>query len=72
MQTASSASYVSAAFESEFPKLLRFFNDLWSRVNKFQVAIGGEKCDEGGFEAKMKDAALKKFKDAYLARALSR
>ena len=52
--------------------MLRFFNDLWSRVNKFQSAIGGDKGDEGGFEAKMKDAALKKFKDAYLARALSR
>ena len=72
---------MAAAFESEFPKLLRFFNDLWSRVAKFRVAIGsgggggetdGESHGEAEFEVKMKDAALKKFRDAYLARALSR
>jgi len=73
-QTASNASYVAAAFEAEFPKLLRFFNDLWSRVDKFQAAVGcgGRENGRVRYEEEMKEAALKRFRDAYLARALSR
>jgi len=73
-QTASTASYVSAAFEAEFPKLLRFFNDLWSRVEKFQAAVGNsdERSRTSRYEEEMKEAALKRFRDAYLDGALSR
>ena len=33
------SSFVKQAFEGEYPKLLRLFNELWRRLqqNKFQV-----------------------------------
>jgi len=73
-QAASSSSYVASAFESEFPKLLRFFNDLWARVHKFNEAMTTSEIvtSKSNFEADMKEATLKSFRDAYLARALSR
>jgi hypothetical protein len=38
-KSASESSYMSQAFEGEFPKLLRFFNDLWHRVSKFDATV---------------------------------
>lgn len=37
VQTANASTFIKQAFEGEYPKLLRLYNDLWRRLEQFNV-----------------------------------
>ena len=35
----SASSFLKQAFEGEYPKLLRLYNDLWRRLQQFSLSV---------------------------------
>lgn len=72
----SEPNFLKQALEGEYPKLLRLFNDLWSRVAHLRAESGLEMEHGDPFETSAMDAdfrgILESFERAYLSRSLSR
>nr|CAB3232560.1 conserved oligomeric Golgi complex subunit 5 [Phallusia mammillata] len=82
------SNFVKQAFEGEFPKLLRLYNDLWSKVESNKTIIQGQiesspktfsaspisrpPTDEDYNAEAALKSTLKTFENAYLQRSLSR
>ncbi|CAH1787402.1 unnamed protein product, partial [Owenia fusiformis] len=81
---ANSSTFIKQAFEGEYPKLLRLYNELWKRLEPFSSHMVAEtqfsldleeksstEQDSYKAEASLK-ACLQSFETAYLSRSLSR
>ena len=76
------SNFLRQALEGEYPKLLRLFNDLWTRLHAAGVEMGvsgnsadGGNCDNPFADANMHSGlreTLSSFERAYLSRSLSR
>ncbi|XP_033119679.1 conserved oligomeric Golgi complex subunit 5-like [Anneissia japonica] len=85
---AENSTFIRQAFEGEYPKLLRLYNELWKRLQQYSSNLVTPASDvivdvkdKGMFE-QMKDSdyspekafksSIKAFENAYLSRSLSR
>lgn len=72
------SNFLKQALEGEYPKLLRLFNDLWSRLHQVGTDLSQEGLPglENPFSEPEMDAQLRQtlapFERAYLSRSLSR
>ena len=74
------SNFLRQALEGEYPKLLRLFNDLWSRLHTAGVEAGSSDSSavpcKNPFGSAAMDAGLREtlgaFERAYLSRSLSR
>uniref|UniRef100_A0A7N8X6G9 Component of oligomeric golgi complex 5 n=1 Tax=Mastacembelus armatus TaxID=205130 RepID=A0A7N8X6G9_9TELE len=44
------SSFLKQAFEGEFPKLLRLYNELWRRLQQYSASLQGALTSSGGME----------------------
>uniref|UniRef100_A0A672YBG8 Conserved oligomeric Golgi complex subunit 5 n=1 Tax=Sphaeramia orbicularis TaxID=375764 RepID=A0A672YBG8_9TELE len=76
------SSFLKQAFEGEYPKLLRLYNELWRRLQQYSSSLQGAVVSSGGVdgsvdmnpqhpEKALKDS-LQPYEAAYLSKSLSR
>ncbi|XP_074644447.1 conserved oligomeric Golgi complex subunit 5-like [Tubulanus polymorphus] len=86
-EAADESTFIKQAFEGEYPKLLRLYNDLWKRIQQFSNSMSvhqevvlhdeptsvsaSEIADEFNPEQALRNS-LSLFENAYLSRSLSR
>ncbi|XP_061769123.1 conserved oligomeric Golgi complex subunit 5 [Nerophis ophidion] len=44
------SSYLKQAFEGEYPKLLRLYNELWRRLQQYSASLHGALINSGGID----------------------
>ncbi|XP_032445980.1 conserved oligomeric Golgi complex subunit 5 isoform X1 [Xiphophorus hellerii] len=44
------SSFLKQAFEGEYPKLLRLYNELWRRLQQYSTSLQGALTSSGGFD----------------------
>ncbi|XP_023206150.1 conserved oligomeric Golgi complex subunit 5 isoform X2 [Xiphophorus maculatus] len=44
------SSFLKQAFEGEYPKLLRLYNELWRRLQQYSASLQGALTSSGGFD----------------------
>ncbi|KAJ7354882.1 Conserved oligomeric Golgi complex subunit [Desmophyllum pertusum] len=87
-QSAQASTFLKQAFEGEYPKLLRLYNDLWSRLQQYnnpsnvpsaslvpqmEPSFGLFPASEDEFSLRASlEEQLAPFENAYLSRSLSR
>ncbi|KAM9704884.1 conserved oligomeric Golgi complex subunit 5 isoform 2-T2 [Menidia menidia] len=47
------SSFLKQAFEGEYPKLLRLYNDLWRRLQQYSSSLQGALASSGGLDASL-------------------
>ncbi|XP_059181753.1 conserved oligomeric Golgi complex subunit 5 [Centropristis striata] len=47
------SSFLKQAFEGEYPKLLRLYNDLWRRLQQYNSSLQGTLASSGGMDASL-------------------
>uniref|UniRef100_A0A8C9YYH0 Conserved oligomeric Golgi complex subunit 5 n=1 Tax=Sander lucioperca TaxID=283035 RepID=A0A8C9YYH0_SANLU len=47
------SSFLKQAFEGEFPKLLRLYNELWRRLQQYSASLQGALTSSGGMDASL-------------------
>ncbi|XP_049892018.1 conserved oligomeric Golgi complex subunit 5 isoform X2 [Epinephelus moara] len=47
------SSFLKQAFEGEYPKLLRLYNDLWRRLQQYSASLQGALTSSGGMDASL-------------------
>ncbi|XP_061570606.1 conserved oligomeric Golgi complex subunit 5 [Cololabis saira] len=47
------SSFLKQAFEGEFPKLLRLYNELWRRLQQYSASLQGAVLSSGSLEASL-------------------
>ncbi|XP_034719072.1 conserved oligomeric Golgi complex subunit 5 [Etheostoma cragini] len=47
------SSFLKQAFEGEFPKLLRLYNELWRRLQQYSASLQGALTGSGGIDASL-------------------
>uniref|UniRef100_A0A3Q2ZCK3 Conserved oligomeric Golgi complex subunit 5 n=1 Tax=Hippocampus comes TaxID=109280 RepID=A0A3Q2ZCK3_HIPCM len=45
------SSFLKQAFEGEYPKLLRLYNELWRRLQQYSASLHGSLINSGGMDA---------------------
>lgn len=50
-RAANASSFLKQAFEGEYPKLLRLYNDLWRRLQQYNASLQGVLTNSSGTEA---------------------
>lgn len=45
------SSFLKQAFEGEYPKLLRLYNELWRRLQQYSTSLQGALANVGGMDA---------------------
>lgn len=43
--------FLKQAFEGEYPKLLRLYNELWRRLQQYSASLQGPLTNGGGMDA---------------------
>ncbi|XP_014663844.1 PREDICTED: conserved oligomeric Golgi complex subunit 5-like [Priapulus caudatus] len=83
-KAANDSSFIKQAFDGEYPKLLRLYNDLWKRLQQFTAkltisasldgleATGNSALSSDYSPEKAMRHSLLAFENAYLSRSLSR
>uniref|UniRef100_A0A671VJQ2 Conserved oligomeric Golgi complex subunit 5 n=1 Tax=Sparus aurata TaxID=8175 RepID=A0A671VJQ2_SPAAU len=47
------SSFLKQAFEGEYPKLLRLYNELWRRLQQYSTSLQGTLTSSGGMDASL-------------------
>lgn len=47
------SSFLKQAFEGEYPKLLRLYNELWRRLQQYSTSLQGALTSSGGMDASL-------------------
>lgn len=47
------SSFLKQAFEGEYPKLLRLYNELWRRLQQYSTSLQGTLTGSGGMDASL-------------------
>ncbi|XP_019955516.2 conserved oligomeric Golgi complex subunit 5 [Paralichthys olivaceus] len=47
------SSFLKQAFEGEYPKLLRLYNELWRRLQQYSASLQGALTSSGGLDASL-------------------
>lgn len=47
------SSFLKQAFEGEYPKLLRLYNELWRRLQQYSASLQGVLTSSGGMDASL-------------------
>ncbi|XP_037619001.1 conserved oligomeric Golgi complex subunit 5 [Sebastes umbrosus] len=47
------SSFLKQAFEGEYPKLLRLYNELWRRLQQYSASLQGALMSSGGMDASL-------------------
>lgn len=47
------SSFLKQAFEGEYPKLLRLYNELWRRLQQYSASLQGALTGSGGMDASL-------------------
>ncbi|XP_040007214.1 conserved oligomeric Golgi complex subunit 5 isoform X2 [Xiphias gladius] len=47
------SSFLKQAFEGEYPKLLRLYNELWRRLQQYSASLQGALTSSGGMDASL-------------------
>ncbi|MEQ2195819.1 Conserved oligomeric Golgi complex subunit, partial [Xenoophorus captivus] len=45
-----SSCFLKQAFEGEYPKLLRLYNELWRRLQQYSTSLQGALTSSGGLD----------------------
>ncbi|KAG7235839.1 hypothetical protein INR49_002164 [Caranx melampygus] len=52
------SSFLKQAFEGEYPKLLRLYNELWRRLQQYSASLQGALTSSGGMDASLDITAV--------------
>lgn len=47
------SSFLKQAFEGEYPKLLRLYNELWRRLQQYSASLQGALTSSGAMDASL-------------------
>lgn len=51
------SSFLKQAFEGEYPKLLRLYNELWRRLQQYSASLQGALTSGGGMDTSLEITA---------------